>query len=62
MTERLKYLILVIFIWAMGCGVKNDPVPPVTPEEIGHGKPLYKQKSQDAESKSKNEKTEEEQQ
>jgi hypothetical protein len=24
------------------CGVKGDPVPPMTPAEIGHGRPLYK--------------------
>jgi len=37
------------FLWApvalsvlSACGVKSDPQPPMTPVEIGRGKPLYK--------------------
>ena len=33
--------ILCIFV-SLGCGVKGDPKPPVTPAALGHGQPSFK--------------------
>ena len=38
----MRPLFLILVCAGLGCGVKNDPVPPATPAEIGRGKPLYK--------------------
>ncbi len=53
---NFKIILLVAVLGAAACGVKNDPIPPITQEEIGRGKPLYNQGGQDLENKSKNEK------
>lgn len=30
---------LAVALFNVGCGVKGDPVPPESPEEIGRGRP-----------------------
>lgn len=41
----LKILILIFCI--SGCGVKGDPLPPLTPTELGRGQPTYKSATED---------------
>jgi hypothetical protein len=37
------FLIGVVFCTAqLGCGVRGEPQPPLTPAEIGHGQPSFK--------------------
>ncbi len=38
---NLIMLLLISFL-ICACGVKNDPVPPASPAEIGRGKPAFK--------------------
>jgi hypothetical protein len=41
------FLLLALSLFAAGCGVKGDPVPPATPAEMGTGKPAYRPESSD---------------
>jgi hypothetical protein len=45
----MKQLILTlgVALFAQGCGVRGDPVPPGTPAELGRGKPNYKRATED---------------
>jgi len=38
--NRLIFLSLCLII--ASCGVKGDPLPPMTPAELSRGKPTYK--------------------
>lgn len=42
----MKYLNGIIgalcFVFALGCGVRGDPLPPEKPTELGRGRPTYK--------------------
>ncbi len=47
MSCKIKILIAKMFVLAMtivlqACGVKGDPLPPVTPAELGRGRPAYR--------------------
>lgn len=35
-------LALVAFFFAVGCGVKGDPLPPERPPELGRGRPTFR--------------------
>ena len=35
-------ILFMVLAGILSCGVKGDPVPPMTPAEIGSGKPLFK--------------------
>lgn len=47
MKNRLNILRTLLLISSLAvelaCGVKADPQPPLTPIEIGRGKPLYRE-------------------
>jgi hypothetical protein len=34
-------------VFALGCGVRGDPLPPEKPAEIGRGRPTYKRASEE---------------
>lgn len=56
-----RYLwLFVVVLFGSSCGVKNDPVAPASPDEIGRGKPLYKSPTFEPESSNKKEKSDEE--
>lgn len=38
----VSVLSALFIIFASGCGVKGDPVPPDKPPEIGRGQPTYR--------------------
>ncbi|MBC86981.1 MAG: hypothetical protein CL677_07350 [Bdellovibrionaceae bacterium] len=38
----MKRAILIFMFLNIGCGVKGDPRPPLTPTEIGRGRPGFK--------------------
>jgi hypothetical protein len=37
----------ISLLFASSCGVKGDPLPPVTPAELGRGQPTYKKAFRD---------------
>lgn len=39
-------MLMFIFVWCFGCGVKGDPVPPSRPPDLGWGKPSYRNATQ----------------
>lgn len=41
----MKTLLLLITLCVLGCGVKGDPLPPLTPPGLGRGKPTFKKAS-----------------
>lgn len=46
--DFLKLILLVFFACLeIGCGVKGDPVPPSRPPELGHGRPNFKQATEE---------------
>lgn len=42
-----KLLILSLFSFVTGCGVRGDPIPPQEPPELGRGQPMYKEATKD---------------
>ncbi len=36
-----SFVLIVVSSLVVSCGVKNDPQPPASPDDIGHGRPLY---------------------
>ncbi len=44
-TEKLAFSLLAILI--AGCGVKGRPLPPLTPPELGRGKPSFKRSTEE---------------
>ena len=43
MGQRMKTVkIFLISMALVGCGVKGDPKPPLTPAALGHGQPSFK--------------------
>lgn len=38
-----KIVLIVLFAFIAGCGVKGRPVPPQTPPPLGRGEPMYKE-------------------
>lgn len=41
MDQLNKFLILVLALAFVGCGVKGRPLPPLTPPTLGRGEPTY---------------------
>jgi hypothetical protein len=43
----VKTLLLIsLFVFAIGCGVRGRPTPPTTPPEIGRGQPTFRRATQ----------------
>lgn len=41
MDQLNKFLIVVLAVAFVGCGVKGRPLPPLTPPTLGRGEPTY---------------------
>jgi hypothetical protein len=35
------FCLITVFQLMLGCGVKGDPMPPLSPAVLGHGEPTY---------------------
>ena len=50
MLKKIYRLVKVHSWWlllATGCGVKGDPLPPLTPAELGRGQPTYRRATEE---------------
>lgn len=39
--KKLRIFEVIAALVLAGCGVKGDPLPPLTPAELGRGRPTY---------------------
>ncbi len=40
--DQVRVSLFAVLLGVVGCGVKGDPLPPLTPAELGRGVPTYK--------------------
>ena len=42
-----RMLLIAYFFFALGCGVRGNPLPPIDSAELGRGKPSYRGATED---------------
>lgn len=43
MANLNNWLLIIVIVTSLGCGVKGRPLPPLNPAPIGSGEPVFKE-------------------